>query len=385
MSADGRVSARRESPRRLDGVFDRLRTKPLGLVVFVASAAALVLLTQHNTSTIHAPAVGFAQPVEHTTDLVSENALSVEEVHVEIGDEVANGAPLVTLSSRFLKRELALVDAEIAMIEAQARVDVGAVAAEEQEREIELRTDAAQARRDLALARAEASRQSRLASGAASQADSVASQVKAGVSTVDVLREAQWTVEDERSGAEQAAAAARAAGALHGDLQNAAKNLGEQSSLVEPMQRAKEAEIALLQVRRQGLLEDLERLTVHSRISGRVKTVLHVGAAVEPEISVAVVVPLVATEIVAYVPPEKSMVGITEGTIVHVASACSGDAKVLRFGGAVVEAPGQLTNLLGRAFSSRALYGMPLRVSIPEGCSYGVGEALTVDVPERPR
>lgn len=373
------------SAHRMDGLFDRLRIRPLSLLVFFASVGVLIFMARSRTSAIHAPAVGYARSVDHTPDLVSEVTALVETVHVQVGDKVAAGAPLVTLSSRALKRALAEVDAEIAMIEAQAEVEAGELAAEEEERAREARTDAAKARRDLALARAEAARQQRLAAGAASQLDDVSGRVKAGVSPVDTLREAQWTAEGELTGAEQAVAVARAAGALDGDLQKAVKALEGRGSLADALRRAKAAEVALLRTRREGLVEDLEHLTISARIAGRVKSILQQGAPVNVEVSVATVVPLVATELVAYVPPEKSLVGLGEGTPVYVRSDCSGHAKVLRLGGGVVQAPDQLSNLLGRAFSSRILFGMPVRVSIPEGCAYGVGEALTVDLPENSR
>jgi multidrug resistance efflux pump len=369
----------------MDGVFDRLRVKPLGLLVFLASVGALVFMSQYRSTMIHAPAVGYARSVDHTPDLVSDVTALVETVHVQVGDKVAIGAPLVTLSSRALKRALAEVDAEIAMTEAQAEVEVAELAAEEEERARDARTDAAKARRDLALARAEVARQQRLAAGAASQLDEVSGRVKAGVSPVDTLRAAQWTAEGERTGAEQAAAVARAAGTLDGDLQKAVKALEGRGSLADRLRQAKAAEVALLRTRREGLVEDLAHLTIPARIAGRVKSVLQQGAPVDVEISVATVVPLVASELVAYVPPEKSLVGLTEGTPVYVRSSCSGPSKVLRLGGGVVQAPEQLTNLLGRAFTSRVLYGMPVRVSVPEGCAYGVGEALTVDLPEAER
>jgi multidrug resistance efflux pump len=373
------------SASRLDDLFDRLRIKPLSLVVFLASVGVLVFMVQHRTTMIHAPAVGYARSVDHTPDLESEVIATVEAVHVQVGDKVAAGAPLVTLSSRALKRALAEVDAEIAMIQAQAEVEAGELAAEEEERAREARTDAAKARHDLALARAEAARQTRLAAGATSQLDEVSGRVKAGVSPVDTLREAQWTAEGERTGAEQAAAVARAAGALDGDLQKAVKALEGRGSLADALRRAKAAEVGLLRTRREGLVEDLSHLTISATIAGRVKSILQQGASVNMEDSVATVVPLVASELVAYVPPEKSLVGLTEGTPVYVRGGCTGDSKVLRLGGGVVQAPEQLSNLLGRAFSARVLYGMPVRVAVPEGCAYGVGEALTIDLPETSR
>jgi multidrug resistance efflux pump len=374
-----------QGSRPLEGFFDRLRIKPVSLLVFLASVGVLLFMARYRTAMIHAPAVGYARSVDHTPDLVSNVTATVETVHVQVGDKVAVGAPLVTLSSRALKRELAEVDAEIAMTEAQAEVEVGELAAREDERARDARTDAAKARRDLALARAEVARQERLAAGAATQLEDVSGRVKAGVSPVDTLREAQWTAEGERTGAEQAVAVARAAGALSGDLQNAVKAVEDRTSLADRLRQAKAAEVDLLRTKREGLLEDLSHLTIAARIAGRVKSVLQQGAPVDAEVSVATLVPLAATELVAYVPPEKNLVGLTEGTPVYVRSTCSGDSKVLRLGGGVVEAPEQLTNLLGRSFSSRALYGMPVRVSLPAGCAYGVGEALTVDIPETSR
>ena len=58
------------------------------------------------------------------------------------------------------------------------------------------------------------------------------------------------------------------------------------------------------------------------------------------------------------------------------AFACDRTGTVLRRGAVVEEAPGQLLNLF-----RFPVHGMPVYISIPEGCSLGIGQVLTVEFP----
>ena len=105
---------------------DRSSLRPIGLVVFAASAALLVQLETRSFGMLRAPAVARADAIEHPALVTS----FVEEVFVRPGERVAAGVPLVAFSPRFVDRELSRVEAEIAqtlretrLAEARLRVD----------------------------------------------------------------------------------------------------------------------------------------------------------------------------------------------------------------------------------------------------------------------
>jgi hypothetical protein len=102
------------------------------------------------------------------------------------------------------------------------------------------------------------------------------------------------------------------------------------------------------------------------------------GASVDVGTSVATVAPEHAEEIVAYVPPETDPVLVEIGTRARLlesqVAGCRAYGTVLRTGAAVVEAPGQL-----RGFLRLPMHGMPVYISVPEGCELGVGQVLAVE------
>jgi len=151
----------------------------------------------------------------------------------------------------------------------------------------------------------------------------------------------------------------------------------ERPSLESPMEAMYAQELAVLQTRRKQLLDDRAGLTVQATEEGRVVQVALLGSSVAAGGSVASVSPQYAREIVAYVSADTEPGSISVGSPVRIArtgQTCDGEAAVLRRGGVVVEAPGQLRGLL-----SLPVYGMPVYISIPEHCRLGVGQLLTVE------
>ena len=151
----------------------------------------------------------------------------------------------------------------------------------------------------------------------------------------------------------------------------------DRPSLERPMEAMYSQELAVLQTRRNQLLSDRDALTVQATEEGRVVEVAVLGSSVAAGGSVASVSPRYAREIVAYVPADTEPDSISVGSMVRIArtgQTCDGEGVVLRRGGVVVEAPGQLRGLL-----SMPVYGMPVYISIPEHCRLGVGQLLTVE------
>ena len=151
----------------------------------------------------------------------------------------------------------------------------------------------------------------------------------------------------------------------------------DRPSLEDPTQLLYARELALLQTRRNQLLEDREALTMTATISGRVGFVMPIGSSVATGGTVATLSPEYAQEIVAYVPSQVLPDAVVVGAPVYVSGstlACSGAGRVLRRGASVEEAPGQL-----RSMFRFPVHGMPVYVSIPSGCEFGIGQVLGVE------
>jgi hypothetical protein len=138
------------------------------------------------------------------------------------------------------------------------------------------------------------------------------------------------------------------------------------------------AQLELLRTRRAQLLEDRDHLAILSRAPGRVVFVAPPGSPVAVGTSVASVAPEYAEEIVAYVPAGTDPALIEPGTEARLLdsqmAACRASGAVRRRGAAVVQAPAQL-----EGFLRLPLHGMPVYISIPDGCELGVGQVLSVE------
>lgn len=95
--------------RAVDRVFDRMSMRPLGVLVFFASAALLVYLQASSVGHFRARAVARAPSVEHPALVAS----FVSAIFVQPGDRVEAGSPLAELSPHFLDHELKQLNAEI--------------------------------------------------------------------------------------------------------------------------------------------------------------------------------------------------------------------------------------------------------------------------------
>ena len=138
------------------------------------------------------------------------------------------------------------------------------------------------------------------------------------------------------------------------------------------------ARLELFITRRAALLKDREQLAVKSNVWGRVVAALPPGASVDVGTSVATVAPEYAEEIVAYVPAETDpalvKIGVRARLLKSQVAACRAHGTVLRRGAGVVEAPGQLSGFL-----RLPVHGMPVYISVPEGCELGIGQVLAVE------
>jgi multidrug resistance efflux pump len=151
-----------------------------------------------------------------------------------------------------------------------------------------------------------------------------------------------------------------------------------QPSLLRQTAELFEARLDLLRTRRAQLLEDRDNLTVKSHSRGRVSLVVAEGTSVAIGTSVATVTPEYAEEIVAYVPSDTEPALIRPGTAVQLSGpgtlSCTGLGSVLRRGAAVERAPDQVRGVL-----PVPVLGLPVFITVPDGCQLGVGQLLTVE------
>ncbi len=280
----------RSATHTVERGFDALRARPLGILVFLGSAALLLYMQVESQGSIRVEAVARAQQVDHPARVSS----FVTTVYVHTGDVVGAGAPLVDLSSHFIDRELAQLDAEVEKLIHES-----------------------------------------------------------------TLAQARLLVDEQRW------------------LRPSLRLRPDRPSLEKPMEALYAKELAVLHTRRRQLLEDRKELTIKSTRDGRIVSVAAPGSAVAAGGSVASIAPEFASEIVAYLPSSTLPEHIAIGAKVRIArpvGACARTAKVLRRGAVVEEAPGQLRGLL-----RLPLHGMPVYISVPAGCSLGIGQTLTVE------
>lgn len=109
-------------------VFDAFRARPLGIVVFAASAALLLYLQMDTRGALRAQAVASGLQIDQPARVSS----FVTTVYVRPGDVVMPGTPLVDLSSHFIDRELARLDAEVEKLVRESQLAQARLLVEEQ-------------------------------------------------------------------------------------------------------------------------------------------------------------------------------------------------------------------------------------------------------------
>lgn len=112
----------------VERVFDAFHARPLGIVVFVSSVALLLYLQVQTQGAIRAEAVAQGRQVDQPARVAS----FVTDVFVRAGDVVERGTPLVELSSHFIDRELARLDAEVEKLLRESQLAQARLLVEEQ-------------------------------------------------------------------------------------------------------------------------------------------------------------------------------------------------------------------------------------------------------------
>ena len=361
--------------RPFDRLLDHFSVRPLGILVFVGSAMALLMLQARQLGRVPARAVASAPPIAQAALLEG----TIEEVHVKPGEMVSEGTPLVTLKPRVVQRQLDELDAEILLVEQQHLLALAKLEREQRERREGLSRDLAEANRDVARAKADQSEQWLRQRSTKALLGQISGLLKQRLARSEEKRQAQLNNDLAQAASRSAGLRITAEEIWRDSLKATLDALPEAPGLQQPSVTAYKAQLELLKARRKHLQKDLERRVIVAHASGRVVEVMPLGSPVEIGVVVSRLIPSEASEIIAYLPSEVQPGSVKPGArvaIVEPRGTCSGQtASLLRFGGTVEEAPGQLSALL-----RRPIYGLPVHISVPAGCALAVGQALTVEI-----
>jgi len=362
--------------RLLEAFFDRIAIRPLTLLVFLLSAGALLALHFGHSRALSLPAVAVAIPIEHPSLFDSV----VAAVHVVPGDIVAPGVALVTLTPRWLEQELLAVDAQMLQVESRLGLERAKTVLDRDEVRDDLRRRVSQAERDLRQAEADEAGRRVLLKVTERNLEQVRSLVEARTLRAEELRTAEILRDETRAALNVASQEVQAARTHLETMREINAAPSHAAHLPELTVAYYAAEIEVLRVQRERILRDLEASTVRAQAHGRVAVVLPVGAAAQTGVSVATLMPEVASEVVAYLPIDGGTAGVEIGAPVRLSDrhgSCAALGQVVRFGATVEMAPEHLMNLF-----RFPIYGLPLYVSVPGSCVLAVGQRVQVEVDE---
>jgi multidrug resistance efflux pump len=371
------ATAKNKTSRALAGWIDRGMGRPLAIGVFAVSAIALAVLQFGASRSIDADAVGWAPSLEHAP--VATGVIA--QVHVRPGQLVREGEPLVTIEAEMLTRQRDLIDAEIRRAIREGHYEQVRAQSEQDDRRWDRASLVARTRQRSLGARYEELRRRGVLGEIETQASTVQQAAEARAVTAEEERAMQLLLVEERLRTTEAGELVRSELSLLRELRAQTEN-DDEHALERSVIDLWESELELLQLQRQQVDAQLSHLVVRSLAAGRVVEVLDRGAPVTPQTAVAVVVPVRATEVVAYLPAETNRAFLERGATALVSVhadelSCTGTLQV-HTGAQVEQAPGQISSPI----FSQPVFGLPLHVALPPNCPIGIGQRVSVSVAE---
>jgi len=363
----------RSSPRLspLERALERIGARPVPFFVFLASAAALAVLQHGTLRAVPVRAVAVGEPLL----LASPAQAVVGRTHVRPGDRVELGTPLATLDDRFVRRELELVDAELFAATREAELAQLALVEEVARERREGLRRVGEAKAASGRAKAEEEARARLLQAIAAQTAEIRARHEARLAGEADVRDAARRLAEGEASATEASALARSEVERLRALETTLPRDG-----LPPLARATaelhEARLAALRARRAQLVSDLGGLVVLAPGDGRVVRVAPVGTALAPGATVAELAPELASELVAYLPPETPSERLGAGATLLVAiPGCNGETELRSDASAVVEAPPWLAPAL-----RETSFGLPVRAPLPPGCRLVPGRVVAAEL-----
>jgi multidrug resistance efflux pump len=349
---------------------DALSARPVAGLVFTACLVAFgALIAVQGGQAVQATAVA------HTPETLVETLLltTVSAVHVKAGQDVTLGDVLMTLDSATVDRELETVEREIGALEAQLeferlqgqlQTDRLALEIDQMERTETSELQLARSRRANAATRVEAAQKWR---------SSVAHLVTQGVESQSALIEAEQQLSEAKAERTLWATQVRDA---QGRTSAPSVATFDAAALGDAQTRLTTARLEQLKVRRRHLESDAAGLLVRAPTSGRVSLLATVGARTGTLPSLATITPARASEVVAYLPPNLPAHRIPNEASTARLQGCASPLGVLRVGGSVRQAPGQVQRLGLQG----PVFGLPVYLNVPADCALRPGSLAQVEI-----
>jgi len=356
--------------RNLRRLSERLGIRLVPLAGIAAAVFGIIALKRMHQTTVVANAVTAGPATNHGSELPA----TVESVEVVAGARVAAGAVLAKLRSLELqaaRNELSLA------IERTVRAGVLEQlksSLDSNEAALAALARLSQAERDREKAKADRELQATLVETNQEYLGRMEELAKAGVIEERAVWLQRQQISRQTSLETQADALLAAEIARTSTLRRELTGKVPATTLVQATARLYETELSLLEQRRADLDKKIDSLTVRSRIDGIVSEVLERGSVVEPGQTVVRVVPDHASEVIAYLPPDRPAPASSSAVSFSVRLAdgrhCDGSG-VARASAEVLAKPGQLVSILDLSH-----YGFPVRMTLPAGCVVPVGQVV---------
>jgi hypothetical protein len=359
---------------QMENLSDKLGIRPVAALVFLTSVMVLVYLHGLTKYELEAPAVAVSEVYEHPALTDS----FIEEVFVRSGDVITEGAPIAHLSSQFLDRELVLINSEINRLQQQSIWRIAQTELNLENDQRDLRENLVNAERLINLAGIREGYSEQMQSIARERENLIEQRVAEQLTVLDDLEEAQLNSASEAAQTRLEERRVVAEESYRESLNLLIQDNTDGDALNTALSGYVDAQLQLVQRQKEEIIQGINNLTIHARESGRVLTVLPQGSAVSRGTSVATIVREQPEEVVAFFSPSSTSDNFLLGAEVRITGPqffCSEMGQVLRLGGSVQEAPGQLSNLLGITS-----FGLPVHISVPENCPLIPGQAVTVQL-----
>jgi len=356
--------------RFMQQLFFRFGIRPAALLVVLGCAALVFSMLQVRRGGFVATAVTQA-PSAALSSLV---AAKVARVHVALGQHVAEGQLIATLSAPDLESERDQVDASIRHLARQAEVAqldlMRGLNAEQREALIRL----TEVQRDTQRALATEEMESAEATAATSFLSEAETLVKAGMLEPAVAADRAQLAQRETAQQKAAAALAAAEHRRVAELRRELDQTGVPKGLIEATAQLYQAELEVLERQRSSVLTRMAALSIKAPVDGVVAELLPEGSVALAGTTVARVIPPYASGVVAFAPPEGMpplLAGVVPYTVMLAdGRECNGSGTP-HSTGEVTRKPEQLVGPGG--FGA---YGFPVSIALDRNCRLPVGQIV---------
>jgi multidrug resistance efflux pump len=302
----------------------------------------------------------------------------VAAVYVRPGDQVRAGAPLAQLDCSEVDAEIGVERGVLSEYLAELEAMTAELAAEVRRRRLEVETELAQTRANLALAKGEQEAREAELKMLTEQLDRLDEVVRNRVAQADRLTDLRARQErlarEAVHGPEALSAWAESVGQVRRALESMESD--DPSVRLQPLS----ARVETQSQRLERLLERRERCTLRAPVDGTVSEVFHAsGNTIPAGASVAAIVSTRVLDVVGYAPPESlHTLAVSNPVLVYSQQRRSTARGVVeRVGPEIVEMPARLWPM-----PDRPRYGRPVHIRLEESAGLLPGDIAYIE-PQR--